>query len=715
MLTGLGTIDVTIGVGVTAVVDGYTLGNNAALVDLGTVTDDGPFVFGYYLGDETLTIATGGVFEMVAGGTIFEPTGNSSSIINDGLFEAAGAAFSKVAVPFINLAGGTLGSGTAGLELLEGGTIGGRLEGPGEIDLGGGGFTLFASAVGALDTLAIGSAGTSAVVILAGDLTVGNELELVGGATLATNAYLYSAALVNDNLLLATGSGASVIDISFTNGNTATIDSNIGTLQFENGGILAGTLGGSGVIDLVAGNYLLLPDALVDVSTLEVSYPGNPQAYAPDLTLDANLTIGHELALSDRGTIDLNGYDIDVGGTFATSEGVYGGGVIYGDGTIDLSGGADISGVEIDGESTINFSGKTGALDVYFVTGDDVLSIASSSTWSTGGIYGNGALVDSVINAGELLQTTTGTISIRSDFTQTGSGMIDIMHGTIALNSQQQNAQPSYSDGTLAGTIEGKGELWLGDDVLLASKVSVATLGIGDVTLGADLTYAGMFIDDFGNAQGVFDLGGYTLDLSGDAVISGGYVFGPGRLEISGSVSAQADVSAPVFIKGGTLNTTYSSFSDGITFDGKGELIIGSTVMPTTTISGFAAGDEIQLAGVKYHAGAKVKVKEAGVVEIIDGGATYSLNIAGATVGDTDFSFGKGSVLTTSAKAKMEFLRPENSGVAAASDDVAVAPVAGAVAGASATIAAVGGGLGHELLALVRAAMDVPVGYGNFG
>jgi hypothetical protein len=92
-----------------------------------------------------------------------------------------------------------------------------------------------------------------------------------------------------------------------------------------------------------------------------------------------------------------------------------------------------------------------------------------------------------------------------------------------------------------------------------------------------------------------------------------------------------------------------------------GELILESATMPTATITGFAAGDTIALNGIVYNTNDSVTVAKAGVVSIVTPGTTYSLNIAGATVGETDFHFRAGSLLTksTQAKAVMDFLRPQ--------------------------------------------------------
>jgi hypothetical protein len=91
-----------------------------------------------------------------------------------------------------------------------------------------------------------------------------------------------------------------------------------------------------------------------------------------------------------------------------------------------------------------------------------------------------------------------------------------------------------------------------------------------------------------------------------------------------------------------------------------GELVLDSATLPTATITGFIAGDTIDLAGIAYTSGDSVTVAKAGVVSINTPGKTYNLNIAGATVGETDFQFSTSSFLTkiTAAKPAMDFLRP---------------------------------------------------------
>ncbi len=88
-------------------------------------------------------------------------------------------------------------------------------------------------------------------------------------------------------------------------------------------------------------------------------------------------------------------------------------------------------------------------------------------------------------------------------------------------------------------------------------------------------------------------------------------------------------------INGGTLELGLgSTLSGDISFGNGGRLIIDGDV-PDNTITGFAPGDTIELAGVPYLPGDSVTVANAGTVTIFENGTTYHLNIAGATVGQS--------------------------------------------------------------------------------
>jgi hypothetical protein len=153
-----------------------------------------------------------------------------------------------------------------------------------------------------------------------------------------------------------------------------------------------------------------------------------------------------------------------------------------------------------------------------------------------------------------------------------------------------------------------------------------------------------------------------------------------------GTVVAGGTASAST-IAGGTLGIVSGGLGAAVTFtDSGGDLAISSLVMPTATISGFAAGDDVTLTALTYSSTYTTKVATAGVVTISASGHSYSLNISGAAVGETNFTLssatGGGTELGLSgalgAAVRMNFVRPVHAQVTMAprEDFAPTAPVA---------------------------------------
>jgi autotransporter passenger strand-loop-strand repeat protein len=164
-------------------------------------------------------------------------------------------------------------------------------------------------------------------------------------------------------------------------------------------------------------------------------------------------------------------------------------------------------------------------------------------------------------------------------------------------------------------------------------------------------------------------------------------------------------IAAKTTIAGGELEVqTGGKITSGVTFTTVtgGELKLDSSIMPTATITGFIAGDTIDLAGIVYNKYDTVTVGTAGIVSVVTPGKTYNLDIAGATVGEKDFVFAAGSLLTKKAAAavapKMQFIAAPNSGQVSsywldAPAEIAT-PVAAEPVAAFSTIAAPSTGVG---------------------
>ncbi len=115
----------------------------------------------------------------------------------------------------------------------------------------------------------------------------------------------------------------------------------------------------------------------------------------------------------------------------------------------------------------------------------------------------------------------------------------------------------------------------------------------------------------------------------------------------SETITTGQTVAAPV-IAGGTLELQAgASVTGNISFVGTGgDLVIDGFNTPTNIITGFTIGDTIVLAQVPYASGDTVTVGTAGIVTIDASGTIYTLNIAGAYVGESDFNIAGDIVLT---------------------------------------------------------------------
>jgi autotransporter passenger strand-loop-strand repeat protein len=168
----------------------------------------------------------------------------------------------------------------------------------------------------------------------------------------------------------------------------------------------------------------------------------------------------------------------------------------------------------------------------------------------------------------------------------------------------------------------------------LAKDLIITDAG-GKTTLAA---VAGTIAHTIGGTAEQFVFSGATA--SNSKILAGGV-----ESIYSGATAAHTTIAG-----GELLVQIGGKLSSGVTFNSTkgGDLVIDSATMPTATISGFIAGDTITLAGVTYNASDKVTVGTAGTVTISTPGINYKLDIAGATVGETDFKFSTGSVLTRS-------------------------------------------------------------------
>jgi hypothetical protein len=560
-------------------------------------------------------------------------------------------------------------------------------------------------------------------VLQGGNVALGNNVADTSSLTIASGAvwdilgdgYGFNAdghvSIVNSGLFEKTGArGFSSVNVNFTNTGSGIIDAVSGDIGIY-GGLIGGTLTGAGEIDL-DGNGMTLKSTIVNVGVLGIN---------AGVTLANSLTYGGDFILSGTDTLFLGSNTLSLTG----SANLVGG--FDGPGLVVVKGSATVNQLDLFGGTELVLTGTVDQIgQLRFGLNDpnpgpsDLLSIASGAVYliqDDTGFQDFGGNNDTVINAGLLEKTALiGTSDIQPSFANSGTvlstlgvlqfdtitnltagtltggiwdaagGEILVLGGTVttdAANIIISGTGGSFVDGANASSTRS----------LASSLTAIATGGTLQILKGASFA-------DGGLADAGTEIVGGTV--SGGTVVTGGL-----ELVLSGGTASAAHIG------GGVLQVNAGGVISGsIGFSGTGgELIIGSPTLPTNVISGFAAGDTIQLAGIAYVSGASVTVTTAGTVSVIDGGHTYSLNIAGATVGESDLFFSSGSLLTKgSAPQAPKFLAPVGSAtkpavhwvMGAQGVEMFRAQPAAAVAPAALAVTSSGGGAGYEALAVHR-------------
>jgi autotransporter passenger strand-loop-strand repeat protein len=286
-------------------------------------------------------------------------------------------------------------------------------------------------------------------------------------------------------------------------------------------------------------------------------------------------------------------------------------------------------------------------------------------------------------------QTSNGLIVL-------GGGMLDVVSGGTISNTIDSGGVDNVSSGGLAtGTTVSSS----GGQIVLGGTASGTTVSNGGFT---EVLSGGVDIDTTilsgGSARvssgetigGATNVGGGTLSLPDGAIVQGTLVdngaaifnlatSGSVAAALSGSGSLVAEGGGRLVTSGGAAFTGTRAIGGGgpIAFAGaNATLRIDGTTMPADVISGLAAGDTIDLAGVCFVAGGRAGRAAGNVLQVVGGGQTHSLqldpaeNFSGDSFrvssdgsGGTDISLNQGfsinitcdsSVTTASSAAAIE-------------------------------------------------------------
>ncbi len=385
-----------------------------------------------------------------------------------------------------------------------------------------------------------------------------------GNVTDAGNNTIYQIDFNNSGLtfsqtagILTVTDGGDIASGVIVQSAGAIIKNQAGTLSLPEEGTIAGTLAGTGSIE-VGGNpgngqtaVTIAASAVLSVATLSLD----------NVVLGGNQTYAGVFAGPGGDYLGLNGFTLNLTGqTYLAPTYEY---TVSGPGKLVLAGNAQSANFNINGGLTVAVTGTlTDDQNIFLGAGGSdtsEISIAAAGTLdlaANAGINGDGFAAVTLLNAGLLDKVSdNGTDYVQSlNLTQTGTGVLDAGRGTIIVLNDA---------GTLAGTLEGSFIALQNDQMTVAAGavLSVATLQIdGGSTLsfGGAATYAGNF-DMSGGSGGTLALGSFGLDLNGIAELGGEYVAGTGTI----TIAAAADMNGMELVGGETLLDNGTITQDG--------------------------------------------------------------------------------------------------------------------------------------------------------
>jgi hypothetical protein len=303
--------------------------------------------------------------------------------------------------------------------------------------------------------------------------------------------------------------------------NTGTIDAAAGTLLFQQGGTLAGTLTGAGAIELAIGTFTLSGALAAD--------PGAFILQSGTVNLTRNLALPGVIDATGA-QINLNGNTLSLAGVDIFSTGEFSGpGMLLTTGAIALTNQTFLDG----GLSWLNtgtvLSGSDFLLD--YPSGLGAITITNAGVYNfaaDGAAFHNqGSQPNLFINTG-LLEKTGGYGLSQFAMVINSSGAINAAAGVLEFDS----------GGTLAGSLTGAGAIALAGGIftLAPGIITTGTLiadGSAAINLTGNLTLAA----GFDQSGGQLNLNGATMKLGGPDILSGGTLSGPGTVVIARSAA----------------------------------------------------------------------------------------------------------------------------------------------------------------------------------
>ena len=579
-------------------------------------------------------VGYGGAQAIFAGGTAVQSVVDGAlTVFSGGVTTSAELVDGSEYVSSGGVASGTLVAGSGGIAL-----------GDGAIYVGSGG--TMTGAVVNLDGYAALSAGGLAI----GTILSGGDMAVDGGTAIDTTIGRGSTETVADVYVVSTAQFiAGVASDTTIAGGTLALDGAIaeggilfggtapGFLDISGTVMPAATIGGFGAADEIdLENLAYSPsgtvslDSATDVLTvteggssvalqLGGSYGGTVFGLGPDAGTGTVVAIAGSGRVTVSSGVTSTGIGLDNGGVLtllsggtaiSTTVGAGGVALVSGGGsalaTVVQSRGLDL--VLSGGVASATVVQSSGGEAVYGSAVGTTVDYAASQT-----VFGGGTAAGTLVSGTEFVAsggvTRGADVSFGFEVVSSGGLALDTLVGVVGSSALGAGEMAVSSGGTAVGSVVG------GPGFV---TLSAGALAIGTILSGGDLALAG------GTAVGT------TIGSGGIETVFVTYVFSTGDY-LSGLASATT-------IAGGTLLLEGGSATGGILFSGStaGLLDISGTAMPTTPISGFSAGDEIDLENLPFGASGTVTLDAStDVLTVVEGGSSAALELAGADTGDT--------------------------------------------------------------------------------
>ena len=322
----------------------------------------------------------------------------------------------------------------------------------------------------------------------------------------------------------------------------------------------------------------------------------------------------NSISLVDRINMDVIGWDVSATSSISSGQ------------TFTVSSGVTISNFHVEsGGTLIVVAGGTaygtvvssGAAQLVSSGGHASVTVLSGGTETI--LPGGAAISDFLLVGNEIVSGTATSITVRS------GAFLDVLAGGVT------NITTVSSGGTLQVDAGG-----------FASGTIVLSGGTLDVLVGGSAS--GTVVSNGGAVVSIINSGQSVTISSGEIasdtiVLSGGSLFvaAGGETDVtwlSGGteVVSSGGLASATTIAGGTLELANGAIASGaITFSGAGgTLQLDATTMPLNRISGFVAGNSIDLAGVSFGSGGSVVLSttsSSSNLHITEAGIDYDLQL----------------------------------------------------------------------------------------